>query len=68
MSHKPIGERNRNISAEVQHFMAERAGAERTISVADGSHALAVSQPEPTAQLILEAAAAVTRATSRSVR
>lgn len=83
MSHKPfgdprwkdvpswfiIGERNRNFSTEVQDFMAERAGAERTMSVRDGSHALAVSQPEATAQLILEAAAApVTRATSGGVR
>jgi pimeloyl-ACP methyl ester carboxylesterase len=38
--------------------MAERAGARRTIQIPGASHAITVSQPEATAQLILEAAAA----------
>lgn len=53
-----IGEDDRNIPAELQRFMAERAGAQRTTAVAGGSHALAVSQPEVVVQPILEAAAA----------
>jgi pimeloyl-ACP methyl ester carboxylesterase len=53
-----IGEQDRNIPAELQRFMAERAGARRTIEVPGASHAITVSQPEATAQLILEAAAA----------
>jgi pimeloyl-ACP methyl ester carboxylesterase len=43
--------------AELQHFLAERAGARRTIEIPGASHAITVSQPEATAQLILEAAA-----------
>jgi pimeloyl-ACP methyl ester carboxylesterase len=53
-----IGEQDRNIPAAAQHHMAERAGARRTIEIAGASHAISVSQPEATAQLILEAAAA----------
>jgi pimeloyl-ACP methyl ester carboxylesterase len=52
-----IGEEDRIIPAELQRFMAERAGARRTLEIPDASHAVAVSQPEATAQLILEAAA-----------
>jgi pimeloyl-ACP methyl ester carboxylesterase len=52
-----IGEQDRIIPAELQRFMAERAGARRTIEVPGASHAITVSQPEATAQLILEAAA-----------
>jgi hypothetical protein len=37
--------------------MAERAGARNTIEIPRASHAITVSQPEATAQLILEAAA-----------
>jgi pimeloyl-ACP methyl ester carboxylesterase len=53
-----IGEQDRIIPAELQRFMAERAGARRTFEVPGASHAIPVSQPEATAQLILEAAAA----------
>jgi pimeloyl-ACP methyl ester carboxylesterase len=53
-----IGEQDRNIPAELQRYMAERAGARRTIEVPGASHAITVSQPEATAQLILEAATA----------
>jgi pimeloyl-ACP methyl ester carboxylesterase len=52
-----IGEEDRNIPAELQRFMAERAGARRTLEIPGASHALAVSQPQATADLILEAAA-----------
>ena len=52
-----IGEKDLIIPAALQHFMAERAGARRTIEIPGASHAITVSQPEETAQLILEAAA-----------
>jgi pimeloyl-ACP methyl ester carboxylesterase len=52
-----IGEEDHNIPAELQRFMAERAGARRTIEVPGASHAISVSQPEATARLILEASA-----------
>jgi pimeloyl-ACP methyl ester carboxylesterase len=48
---------DRNIPAALQRFMAERAGARNTIEIPDASHAIAVSRPEVTANLILEAAA-----------
>jgi pimeloyl-ACP methyl ester carboxylesterase len=53
-----IGEQDRNIPAAVQQFMAQRARAQRTVEIPRASHAIAVSHPETTAQLILEAAAA----------
>ena len=40
-----------------QHFMAERAGAHRTIEIPGASHAVCVAHPAATAHLILEAAA-----------
>jgi pimeloyl-ACP methyl ester carboxylesterase len=52
-----IGEEDRNIPAELQRFMAERAGSQRTVEIPGASHAIAVSQPQATADLILEAAA-----------
>jgi pimeloyl-ACP methyl ester carboxylesterase len=52
-----IGEEDRNIPAELQRFMAERAGARRTVEIPGASHAITVSQPEATARLILEASA-----------
>ena len=52
-----IGEEDRIIPAELQRFMAERAGAQRALEIPGASHAVAVSQPEATAELILEAAA-----------
>jgi pimeloyl-ACP methyl ester carboxylesterase len=52
-----IGEEDRNIPAELQRFMAERAGARRAVEVPGASHAISVSQPDATARLILEAAA-----------
>jgi pimeloyl-ACP methyl ester carboxylesterase len=52
-----IGEEDRNIPAELQRFMAQRAGARRAAEIPGASHAIAVSRPEATAELILEAAA-----------
>jgi pimeloyl-ACP methyl ester carboxylesterase len=52
-----IGEEDRNIPAELQRYMAERAGARRVVEIPGASHAIAVSRPEATAELILEAAA-----------
>ena len=52
-----IGEQDRNIPAALQRSLAERAGARRTIEIPGASHAAAVSHPEETAELILQAAA-----------
>ena len=52
-----FGEQDRNIPAELERFMADRAGALRTVGIEGGSHAISVSNPEATAELILEAAA-----------
>jgi pimeloyl-ACP methyl ester carboxylesterase len=52
-----IGGQDRNIPAELQHFMAHRAGALRTVELPTASHAVPVSHPDATARLILEAAA-----------
>jgi pimeloyl-ACP methyl ester carboxylesterase len=51
-----VGEHDRCIPAAAQHFMADRAAAQRMIEIAGTSHAAPVSQPEAAAQLILEAA------------
>jgi len=52
-----VGGQDRNIPAELQHFMAHRAGALRTVELPTASHAVAVSHPDATARLILEAVA-----------
>jgi pimeloyl-ACP methyl ester carboxylesterase len=52
-----FGENDRNIPAALQYQMAERAGARRTLELPGASHAISVSQPGATAELILEAAA-----------
>ena len=51
-----IGEEDRIIPPALQRFMAERAGARRTVEIAGASHATAVSQPGAVVELILEAA------------
>jgi pimeloyl-ACP methyl ester carboxylesterase len=51
-----IGAEDRNIPAQLQRFMAERAGSQRTVEIPGASHAVAGSQPQATAELILEAA------------
>ncbi len=54
-----IGEEDRIIPPELQHFMADRAGAQRTVEIAGASHAMPVSRPDVTARMILEATAPV---------
>ena len=51
-----IGEEDRIIPPQLQRFMAERADACRTVEIPGASHAITVSRPEATAQLIVEAA------------
>ena len=52
-----IGEDDRIIPPALQHYMADRAEAARTVDIAGASHAAGVSNPEATTHLILEAAA-----------
>jgi pimeloyl-ACP methyl ester carboxylesterase len=52
-----IGEEDRIIPAELQRYMAQRAGAQRTVAVPGASHAMPVSRPDATVNAILEAAA-----------
>jgi pimeloyl-ACP methyl ester carboxylesterase len=52
-----IATEDRNIPAQLQRFMAERAGAHHITEVDGASHAVAVSQPDTTARFIREAAA-----------
>ncbi len=52
-----IGDEDRTIPAVLQRFMAERAGARRSLGIPGGSHAAVVSHPDETAKMILEAAA-----------
>jgi pimeloyl-ACP methyl ester carboxylesterase len=57
-----IGEEDRVIPAALHRFMAERAGARRVIEIPGASHAIAVSQPDATARMILEAASSLVAA------
>jgi pimeloyl-ACP methyl ester carboxylesterase len=52
-----FGEEDRNIPAALEHYMAERAGARRTLEIPGASHAVTVAHPAATARLIREAAA-----------
>jgi len=52
-----FGELDRNIPAALEHHMAERCRARRTIEVPGGSHAVGVSHARAAAHLITEAAA-----------
>ena len=54
-----IGDDDRIIPAELQRFMAERAGARASTAVAGASHALSVSRPAEVAATIIDAVAAV---------
>jgi pimeloyl-ACP methyl ester carboxylesterase len=54
-----VAGQDRNIPAALQHFMAGRAEARRKLELPSASHAVAVSHPDATARLILEAAAPV---------
>jgi pimeloyl-ACP methyl ester carboxylesterase len=51
-----IGEDDHIIPAALQHYMAERAHAHRTLEIPGGSHAITVSHPEAVAHQIMEAA------------
>jgi pimeloyl-ACP methyl ester carboxylesterase len=51
-----IGDKDRNIPAALLRSLADRANARRTVEIAGASHAVAVSHPAETADLILEAA------------
>ena len=50
-----IGEADRVIPPALQHFMAERAGARRIVTVPGASHGATISCPDAVAELILEA-------------
>jgi pimeloyl-ACP methyl ester carboxylesterase len=52
-----IGTEDRIIPPALQHYMAQRAGARGTVEIPGASHAAPVSQPDATANLILEVAA-----------
>jgi pimeloyl-ACP methyl ester carboxylesterase len=54
-----IGAEDRNIPAALQRSLAERAGAKAVVEIAGASHAVAVSRPEETARVVLDAAALV---------
>lgn len=56
-----FGEQDRNIPAATERYMADRAGSLRTIGIENASHAVSVSNPEVTADLILEAATSTVR-------
>lgn len=53
------GDSDKNIPAELQRFMIDRAGAKGVREIAGASHAVSVSQPEAVAATILEAVDAV---------
>ena len=46
------GSLDRNIPAAVHHLMADRAGAVDTIEVAGSAHAISVSHPDETTDII----------------
>jgi pimeloyl-ACP methyl ester carboxylesterase len=52
-----FGEEDRTIPAALEHYMARRAGAHRTVEIPGASHAIPVAHPQATAALILEATA-----------
>jgi pimeloyl-ACP methyl ester carboxylesterase len=52
-----FGEEDRNIPAALEHYMARRAGAHRTIEIPGASHAVSVAHPGATAELIRAATA-----------
>jgi pimeloyl-ACP methyl ester carboxylesterase len=52
-----FGEEDRNIPAALAHYMAQRAGAHRTVEIPGASHAIPVAHPRATAELILAATA-----------
>jgi pimeloyl-ACP methyl ester carboxylesterase len=61
-----FGERDKNIPVALHRFMAERAGARRTVEVEGGSHSVGIPEAAQVVGLIKEAAAA-TSTTAPSV-
>lgn len=55
-------ELDKNIPAAVEVFMAERAGAVKTVEVQGASHVVMLSQPQAVTELIVEAIEATTMA------
>ena len=53
-----FGAEDRNIPAALEHYMAERAGALRAVELPGASHAISITHPQATAELILAATAA----------
>ncbi|MFF0373814.1 alpha/beta fold hydrolase [Actinoplanes missouriensis] len=53
------GSEDRNIPAAALRWMGERAGGKELIEISGAGHALPVSQPDPVADTILQAVAAV---------
>jgi pimeloyl-ACP methyl ester carboxylesterase len=53
-----IGGRDKNLPAALQRYMAERADAHRAIELPYASHAIPLSSPDTTRNLILQAASA----------
>jgi pimeloyl-ACP methyl ester carboxylesterase len=51
-----IGEEDRNLPPELHHYMAERAGARRTVGIPGASHSVAISHPDAVVECIREAA------------
>jgi pimeloyl-ACP methyl ester carboxylesterase len=52
-----FGEEDRNLPAELHHYLAKRADARRTTAVPGASHSVAISHPEAVVDCIREAAA-----------
>jgi pimeloyl-ACP methyl ester carboxylesterase len=50
-----IGEEDRIIPPELQRYMANRAGSQRTVAIDGASHAITVSRPDATVNAILDA-------------
>jgi len=55
-----IPELDRNIPTAVHHLMADRAGAVDTIEIANSAHAISVSHPDETADIIYAAVKHIT--------
>jgi pimeloyl-ACP methyl ester carboxylesterase len=51
-----FGDQDRSIPVGAHRIMAARAGSKRTVEIAGASHAVGVSHPRETAEIIVEAA------------
>ncbi len=57
-----FGDQDKNIPVALHRFMAERAGAKRTVELAGGSHSVGIPEAAQVVELIEEAAAATATA------